>query len=155
MEPQVVAATVADPALTDFMKTEVLLPFILISLAFLAVISAVKRGIDAAGQTWLMDHPAWKFGLEVGQPLLGGLMGAAPGVFPEDLALSVRIFLGVIAGFLSPQIYKYVLKKYLPGIAMSSDHDKRIHARHPAPAPTPGPTLAPGPVDPTGPGGDA
>jgi hypothetical protein len=123
-------------AATALLPMDLWLPFILISLGFIAIISAVKRGLNAAGhRAHLLDSPGVKFGLEVGQPALGGVLGVIPGVFPDAYTLGMRLLLGIVAGFLSPFVYKYVLKKYMPGLAMGSDHPSRVKRDASAPPP--------------------
>lgn len=107
------------------------LPFILISLGFIAIITAFKKGLQAAGTVRVLNGAWIGFFLEAGQPFLGGFLGILPGVFPETYSLSVRGLLGVVAGFLSPLVYKYILKRIAPEVAIGSEHPQRAPAAWP------------------------
>lgn len=115
-----------DESLTaELLRMDLAVPFVIISLGFLVLVTALKRVLKIFEKTSWLDVTGAALVLEVSQPVLGGLLGASPGVFPEDLSLTLRICLGLVAGFASPMIYKHVLKKIAPDLAMGSEHEER------------------------------
>ena len=132
-ENDVVQAVMSNPGMMDLLTAENIFAFVVIALANLALMTSFKRTMRRLGESGIkvINHPTVKVFMEMGQPVLGGAMAAIPGVF-GDFSLPLRIMIGVIAGFSSPAIYKYILKKYAPTLVLPSDHPDRVDA--PAPA---------------------
>lgn len=121
--------------LLALLRSDLIFPVVLIALTFLAILTSLKRGLKAAGQLKCMDARGVAFLMEVGQPVLGGMLGLVPGVFPVDIPVGVALLLGVVAGFLSPQLYKHGLKVALPTWALGSDTREPAPRRKKAPPP--------------------
>jgi len=118
-------------ALTSVITPEVAITFALIALANIAIVTAFKHAIARlrTGGVKLLDNPWVGALMELGQPVLGLLLGLTPGVF-IDYSPSVRMLLGVVAGFLSPVVYRLIAKRLLPdALTMHGESAVRQEAR--------------------------
>jgi len=120
----------SDPTWSDFITPVVILTFVLIAFANIAVITSIKNAVKVLTKRGVsFFDSAWaKASMEFSQPVLGGLAGAHADIFP-DFPVVIGVGLGAVAGFMSPRIYNYVLKKYLPELVVSGDSGARKAAR--------------------------
>ncbi len=114
--------------LSSILGPKAILPVLVIAFANVAVVTSIKQALNKSGDvgTRILNHPLWRFGIELLQPILGGLSAAVPGVFNDDLlSKPMQVMIGVVAGFMSPMLYRRVLKQVMPDVVLPANHPDR------------------------------
>lgn len=106
--------------LLSLVRQDLILPMVIIAVAFVAIITATKRALKAVGKLSCLDAKGMEAFMELGQPVLGGVLGLIPGVFPADVPVGMALLLGIVSGFLSPQIYRHGLRTFAPKMALGT-----------------------------------
>lgn len=115
-----------DPSISDLLGMDTVLTISIIAMSNVAVITSVKQALKALGPKGvnIMNNGVYKACQEIAQPLLGGVVTLVPGIL-DTIPTAERVMVGIVAGFLSPMIYRTVLKRILPGVFLPQDHPSR------------------------------
>lgn len=115
-----------DPSISDLVGMDTIITVSVIAMSNVAVITSIKQALKALGPRGIMvmNNGVYKACQEIAQPLLGGVVTLIPGVL-DSIPVAERVMVGVVAGFLSPVIYRTVLKKILPGVFLPQGHPSR------------------------------